>query len=63
MEGGMARTWYTEEEIICQLRTVEIEAGKGIGIADDCRKLGITEQTYDQWKKQYGGLLVDQAKL
>jgi hypothetical protein len=42
----MARTRYTAEEIICHLRIVEIEAGKGIGIADACRKLGITEQTY-----------------
>jgi putative transposase len=58
----MARTRYTAEEIICHLRTVEIEAGKGIGIADACRKLGITEQTYYRWKKEYGGLRVEQAK-
>ena len=53
---------YTAEEIISQLRTVEIETAKGIGIVDACRKLGITEQTYDRWKKEYGGLRVDQAK-
>ena len=41
----MARKRYTAEEIICHLRTVEIEAGKGLGIADACRKLGITEQS------------------
>ena len=41
----MARTRYTAEEIICHLRIVEIEAGKGLGIADACRKLGITEQS------------------
>jgi putative transposase len=58
----MARTRYTAEEIICHLRTVEIEAGKGIGIADACRKLGITEQTYYRWRKEYGGLSRDQAK-
>ena len=58
----MARTRYTAEEIICHLRTVKIEAGKGIGIADACRKLGITEQTYFRWKKEYGGLRVEQAK-
>lgn len=51
----MARKRYTAEEIICHLRTVEIEAGKGLGIADACRKLGITEQTYYRWKKEYGG--------
>ena len=42
----MARKRYTAEEIISQLRTVEIETAKGIGIVDACRTLGITEQTY-----------------
>jgi transposase-like protein len=51
----MARTRYTAEELICHIRTVEIETGKGLGIADTCRKFGITEQTYDQWKKEHGG--------
>ena len=58
----MARKRYTAEEVISQLRTVEIETAKGIGIVDACRKLGITEQTYYRWKKEYGGLRVDQAK-
>ena len=40
----MAWKRYTAEEIISQLRTVEIETAKGIGIVDACRKLGITEQ-------------------
>jgi len=44
----MARKRYTAEEIICHLRTVEIEAGKGLGIVDACRKLGITEQLRDE---------------
>jgi hypothetical protein len=58
----MARKQYAAEEIICHLRTVEIESGKDLGIADDCRKLGITEQTYYRCKKEYGGLRVEQAK-
>ena len=58
----MARKRYTAEEIIGHLRTIEIETGKGFGIAEVCRKLGITEQTYYRWKKEYGGLRVDQAK-
>ena len=57
----MARKRYTAEEIIGQLRTIEIEVGKGLGGIDACRKLGITEQTYSRWKKAYGGLRVDQA--
>src|SRR6476660_10092036 len=40
----MARKRYTAEEIIGQLRTIEIELGKGLGVLEACRKLGITEQ-------------------
>jgi putative transposase len=58
----MARTRYTAEEIIGQLRTIELELGKGLAVVEVCRKLGITEQTYYRWKKEYGGLRVDQAK-
>ena len=42
--------------------TVELDTGKGLAVLDPCRKLGITEQTYYRWKKEYGGLRVDQAK-
>ncbi len=58
----MARKRYTAEEIIGHLRTLEIETGKGTSMPDACRKLGITEQTYYRWKREYGGLRVDQAK-
>lgn len=58
----MARKRYTAEEIIGHLRTLEIEMGKGLAVVEACRKLGITEQTYYRWKKEYGGLRVDQAK-
>ena len=58
----MARKRYGAEEIIAHLRTIEIEIGKGTAIPDACRKLGITEQTYYRWKREYGGLRVDQAK-
>ena len=42
----MARKRYMAEEIIGQLRTIEIELGKGLAVVEACRKLGITEQTY-----------------
>ena len=58
----MAKKRYMPEEIIQYLRTVELETGKGPAVLDACRKLGITEQTYYRWKKEYGGLRVDQAK-
>ena len=58
----MPKRRYTPEEIIQYLRTVELETGKGLAVLDVCRQLGITEQTYYRWKKEYGGLRVDQAK-
>jgi putative transposase len=58
----MPRKSYTPEEIIQHLRTVELETGKGVAVPEACRKVGITEQTYYRWKKEYGGLRVDQAK-
>lgn len=58
----MARKRYRAEDIIEHLRTIEIETGRGLGLAEACRKLSITEQTFYRWKKEYGGLRVDQAK-
>ena len=52
----MPKKRYTPEEIIQHLRTVELETSKGLAVLDACRKLGITEQTYYRWKKEYGGL-------
>ena len=59
---GIPRTRDTPEEIMPHLRTVKLDTGKGLAVLDACRKLGITEQTYYRWKKEYGGLRVDQAK-
>src|SRR5207249_621573 len=41
---------------------IEIELGKGLAVIEACRKLGITEPTYDRWKNEDGGLRVEQAK-
>jgi len=43
----MARKRYTAEEIIRQLRTIEIDLGKGSAVLEACRKLEITEQNYE----------------
>ena len=48
----MPRTRYTPEAVIQHLRTVELDTGKGLAVLDACRKLGITEHTYDRWKKK-----------
>ena len=58
----MPRKRYTPEEVIQHLRTVELDTGQGLVVLDACRNLGITEQTYYRWKKEYGGLRVDQAQ-
>ena len=58
----MARKRHTPEQIIRKLREAEVELAKGLTTPDVVRKLGITEQTYYRWRKEYGGLCVDQAK-
>ncbi len=58
----MARKKYTAEQIITKLREAEVELAKGLITPQVCKKLGISEQTYYRWRKEYGGLRVDQAK-
>jgi putative transposase len=58
----MPRKRYTPEEIIEHLRTVELKTSKGLAVLEACRKLSITEPPYYRWKKELGGLRVDQAK-
>ena len=53
---------YGAEEIIPKLREAEVELARGKKVADACKKIGVTEQTYYRWKKEYGGLRLDQAK-
>ncbi len=58
----MPRKHYTSEETIKVLRLVEIEVGKGKTIGHTCKQLGFTEQSYYRWRKEYGGLQINQAK-
>jgi transposase-like protein len=58
----MARKRHTPEQIIRMLREAEVELAKGRTTLDVVRKFGIAEQTYYRWRKEYGGLRVDQAK-
>ncbi len=58
----MARKRYTAEQIITKLREAEVELAKGQSTPQVCKKLGVSEQTYYRWRKEYGGLRVDQAK-
>ncbi len=58
----MGRRRYSPEQIINKLREAEVFLGKGQKTGQVCRKLGITENTYYRWRREYGGLRVDQAK-
>ncbi len=58
----MSQKRYKPEEIIHKLRVAEVESSKGSNTGEICRKLGITEQTYYRWRKQYGGMKVEQAR-
>lgn len=53
---------HSPEQIIKLLREFEIESGKGATVDVICRKHGINVQTYYRWKKEFGGLRVEQAK-
>ena len=46
---------FTPEQIVAKLREAEVQQAKGQSIAEICRGLGITEQTYYRWRKDYGG--------
>ena len=50
------------EEIIGKLREAEIVLAQGGVVADACRRIGVTEQTYYRWRREYGGLKTDQAR-
>jgi putative transposase len=53
---------YTAEQIVNKLREAEVELSKGQTIAVMVKKLGVTDQTYYRWRREYGGLKVDQAR-
>lgn len=53
---------YTAEQIVNKLREAEVELAKGQTIPVVAKKLGITDQTYYRWRREYGGLKVDQAR-
>ena len=58
----MARKRFTPEQIISKLREMEILLAKGGTVQAGCRQMGVTEQTYYRWRKEYGGLDVIQAR-
>jgi len=58
----MVKKGYTPEQIINKLREAEILLSQGSSIIEASRKIGITEQTYYRWRREYGGMRVEQAR-
>ena len=58
----MVKKGYTPEQIIGKLREAEILLGQGSSISEASKQLGVTEQTYYRWRKEYGGMRIEQAK-
>jgi transposase-like protein len=58
----MGRQKHTAEQIISKLREAEVLQAKGMTMEEVLRQLGISDATYYKWRKEYGGLRVDQAK-
>lgn len=58
----MAMKRHTVEQIISKLREAEVLLANGTKMPQVCRKVGVTEQTYYRWRKEYGGVRTDQVK-
>jgi len=58
----MPRKRYNPEQIINSLREAEVLLSQGSTTKEAARQLGITEQTYYRWRKEYGGMRINQAK-
>lgn len=57
----MGRKRFTVESIVRMLRQAEVELSTGLPLNQVVKKLEVTEQTYYRWRKEYGGLRMDQA--
>ena len=58
----MSRKRFTAESIIIKLREAEVGLAQGQRVGQVCRQIGVSEQTYYRWRKEYGGLKVEQSK-
>ena len=53
---------HSAEQVVVKLRQADVALGKGLRVPEVCKERGISEQTYYRWRKEYGGLRLDQAK-
>ena len=58
----MPRKRFSVEQIINHLREADVRLAEGRTVGEVCRQIGVSEQRYYRWRKEYGGLKVEQAK-
>ena len=58
----MSRKRYSTEQIITKLREAEVLSSQSRTVPEICRQLGVSANTYYRWRKEYGGLEIDQAR-
>ena len=58
----MVKKTHSPEQVINKLREAEILLNQGFNVGEASRKIGVTEQTYYRWRKEYGGMRVEQAR-
>ncbi len=58
----MPKKRYSPEEIVARLRQVDVLVGQGKPIGEAVKGIGVTETTYHRWRREYGGLKLDQVK-
>ena len=58
----MPKKSFTPERIVAKLRQIEVLISQGKGVPQACKEAGISDVSYYRWRKEYGGLQVDQAK-
>jgi putative transposase len=58
----MSRKRFSVEQIINHLREAEVLLARGKTVGEICRLIGVSEQSYYRWRREYGGLKVDQAR-
>ena len=58
----MKKKGFSAEQIIGKLREAEVLLSQGNSVGEVSRKLGVTEQTYYRWRREYGGMRVEQAR-
>src|SRR5580704_5050180 len=60
--GTMPKRTFTPEQIVAKLRQIEVLPSQGKTVPLACKEAGIVDQTYYRWRKEFGGLQLEQAK-